>query len=65
MSNKFNGYKISWTQPYNINFNTVYGRTPANTDSELKQIVMIDGWVDAMTRYPEAEKIIHQAQYGF
>jgi hypothetical protein len=64
MSNKFNGYSFSWTQPYNVNLTAVYGHTAANINNELERLDMIDGWVDAMACYPDAEQIIQKVQHG-
>lgn len=55
MSN-FEGYSFSWTQPYNVSMNPVYQRPTA--EEEMQRVEMVDRWVDAMVRFPDAEALI-------
>ena len=62
-TNPFNGYSVSWTQPYlPISYNPFYERK-VDVAEEMAKIEMVDKWVDSMLTYPDAEAIINKLRH--
>ena len=60
-TNPFNGYSVSWTQPYlPTSYNPFYEPAANDIAQEMAKIEMVDNWVDAMLTYPDAERIINK-----
>jgi hypothetical protein len=60
-TNPFNGYSVSWTQPYlPTSYNPFYEPKVNDIAQEMAKIEMVDNWVNAMLTYPDAERIINK-----
>lgn len=59
-TNPFNGYSVSWTQPYlPTSYNPFYQPSAEHVvTEELIRIAAVDNIVDEMLTYPDAERII-------
>ena len=61
MEPKWNGYSISWTQPYSVSMNPFYA--PGSASELMKEIAVIeaiDRLVDSGLTHPEADRILNK-----
>ena len=60
-TNPFNGYSVSWTQPYlPTSYNPFYEPAANDIAQEMAKIEMVDNWVNAMLTYPDADAIMNK-----
>jgi hypothetical protein len=59
-TNPFNGYSVSWTQPYlPTSYNPFYTPSPEHVATEeMIRIAAVDNIVQNMLTYPDAERIL-------
>ena len=50
----------SWTQPYRAYYSVNPIKQSKSIEQELARLDMVDGWVDAMLTYPDAERILNK-----
>lgn len=60
-TNPFNGYSVSWTQPYlPKSYNPFYTPSPEHVvTEEMIRIAAVDNIVQNMLTYPDAERILN------
>ena len=63
-TNPFNGYSVSWTQPYlPTSFNPFYERArDLQVEAEIDRLEAVDRIVQNQLTYPEAEAIINKVK---
>ena len=49
----------SWSQPYTFSYSVNPIPKSSSIEQELARLDMVDSWVDAMSSYPDAERILN------